>query len=111
MRRIFLAAVLSCALSATFSSTAVAAEGGVTSTINRLYYYQGHTGLLVIVNSMADLGGCGNASWFILPTNHVYYKENVALLMSAQAQNAQISLTVSDCHEGYGRIKHVMLIS
>ncbi|MEO8018739.1 MAG: hypothetical protein ABI769_13065 [Pseudomonadota bacterium] len=109
MRRILLAAV-SLVLGVGVGGQATAAEGAVTSTVNRLFYYEGHTGLLVIVNSMSDLGGCGNASWFLLPDGHPHFKEVVALLMSAEAGGKQVNLTVSGCYEGYGRIKHVMLI-
>jgi len=110
MRRTYLAAVLCVALGAGLCGTALAVEGSVTSTVNRLYYYEGHSGLLVIVNNMSDLGGCGNANWYLLPDSHVHYKQIVALLMTAQAQDAQVNLTITDCYQGYGRIRHAMLI-
>jgi len=110
MKRTLLAAALSLALCATFSNTAFAAEGSGTSNIHRLYYYEGHAGLLVIVNNMEDLGGCGNSAWFLLPNTHAHYKEMVALLMSAQAQDKQVNLAIGDCFQGYGRIRHVVLI-
>ena len=110
MKRILLAAVSSLALGAGFCGTAFATEGSVTSTITRLYYYEGHSGLLVIVANMSDLGNCGNANWFLLPDTHVHYKQIIALLMSAQAQSKEVNLTISDCFQGYGRIKHAMLI-
>jgi hypothetical protein len=104
-------ALLCIALGAGFGSAAFAAQGDVTSTITRLYFYDGHTGLLVILDNMSDLGGCGNANWFILPKTNVNYKEIVALLMSAQAQGKQVNFTVSGCHEGYGSIRHAMLLN
>jgi len=110
MRRILLAAVSWLALSAGIYGSAFAVEGSVTSKITRLYYYEGHAGLLVIVANMSDLGGCGNSGWFILPDTQTHYKEVVALLMSAQAQDKQVNLTIGDCFQGYGRIKHAMLI-
>lgn len=111
MRRILFAAFCALTLAGGSSGEARAANGAVTSTVSRLFYYEGHDGLLVILNTMTDLGGCGNASWYLLPKGHSHYRETVALLMSAQAQDKQVNVTVDNCYQGYGRISHVMLIS
>jgi hypothetical protein len=110
MRRILIAAMCALALSGGLSGEARAANGAVTATITRLFFYEGHDGLLIILANMTDLGGCGNASWYLLPKGHAHYKETVALLMSAQAQDKQVNVTVDNCYQGYGRISHVMLI-
>jgi hypothetical protein len=98
------------ALGTTIGTPAFAVEGSQTSTINRLLSYQGHTGLLIKLDAMSDLGGCGNSAWYVLPESHVHYKEIIAMLMSAKMASASVEVTVSDCHEGYGRVKHLMLI-
>jgi hypothetical protein len=111
MRRILLAAVSSFALGAAFCGSASATEGTVTSKITQMLYYEGHGGLLVVVNNMSDLGGCGNSNYFLLSDAQAHYKETVALLLTAQATEKNVSLTIGDCFQGYGRIKHVMLIT
>jgi len=110
MRRTLLATVSSLVLGASLSGTALATEGSVTSKIIRMYYYEGHAGLLIMLGTMSDLGGCGASTWYILPDTQTHYKEVVALLMSAEAQDKQVNITIGDCFQGYGRIKHAMLV-
>ncbi len=98
-------------LGISLGGNSLAASGGVDAKINRLYFYEGHSGLLVVLSSMTDLGGCGNANYFLLPQTHVHYKEVVALLLAAKAMDSTVSVHVTDCFEGYGRIRHVMLMS
>jgi hypothetical protein len=93
-----------------FSGPIHAAEGSVNSRIDMLLYYEGHGGLLVRLQTMTDLGGCGNAHWYLLPKTHAHYKEVVALVMSARVADLQLQVTVRDCAEGYGRVSHINLL-
>jgi hypothetical protein len=111
MKSMRLALVAMAALGIALGSNAFAASGAVNAKINQLFFYEGHNGLLVVLASMTDLGGCGNANYFLLPQTHVHYKEVVALLLTAKAMDSTVGVHVVDCFEGYGRIKHVSLIS
>jgi hypothetical protein len=91
-------------------ATAGAAQGSVNSKIANLLHYEGHSGLLVNIPTMTDLGGCGNAGWFLLPESHAHYKNMVAMILMARASDLTLQISVNGCHEGYGRLQHLMIL-
>jgi hypothetical protein len=91
-------------------TTAFATTGSATSTVDMLLYYEGHSGLLVKLATMSDLGGCGATTWYLLPDTQAHYREVFAVLLTAKTSGASVQITIGDCYEGYGRIKNVMLI-
>jgi hypothetical protein len=91
-------------------TTADAAQGTVNSKIANLLYYEGHSGLLVSIPSMSDLGGCGSAGWYLLPETHAHYKSMVAMVLMARASDLTLQITINGCHEGYGRLQNLMIL-
>lgn len=89
------------------ASPALAATGNNTGKINTLLWYEGHDGLLVRQDGMSDLGGCGRADYFILPRSHESFKEIYAMLLSAHMTDQPLQITITDCHVGISKIRHV----
>jgi hypothetical protein len=89
------------------SSPALAATGSNTGRVTTLLWYEGHDGLLVRQDGMSDLGGCGRGDYFILPRSHESYKEVYAMLLSAHMADQPLQITVTDCHQGISKIRHV----
>lgn len=94
-------------LAALHSSPTLAATGNNTGRVYTLLWYEGHDGLLVRQEGMTDLGGCGRADYFILPRSHESYKEVYAMLLSAHMTDQPLQITVTDCHQGISKIRHV----
>jgi hypothetical protein len=86
-----------------------AATGNNTGRVHTLLWYEGHSGLLVRQDGMTDLGGCGRSDYFILDTQHVYFKEIYAMLLSAHLSDLPVQITVTDFVEGISRIRHVQI--
>jgi hypothetical protein len=101
---------LLCALLATMpASLALAASGNNTGRVHTLLWYEGHDGLLVRQDGMSDLGGCGRSDYFILDTQHEFFKEIYAMLLSAHLADQAVQITVTDCVQGLSRIRHVQI--
>jgi hypothetical protein len=105
---------ISCALAlatmaALTPSSASAASGSNTGRVTTLLWYEGHDGLLVRQVGMTDLGGCGRSDYFILDSQHVFFKEIYAALLSAHLSDLQVQISVSGCVQGISRITHVQL--
>lgn len=58
---------------------------------------------------MTDLGGCGRSDYFILDSQHEFFKEIYAMLLSAHLSDLQVHITVTDCAAGISRIQHVQI--
>jgi hypothetical protein len=102
--------VLICAMTTVLSaSTAFAASGSNTGRINTMFWFEGHDGLLVRQDGMTDLGGCGRGDYFILSSQHVFFKEIYAMLLSAHLSDLQVQISVTDCTQGISRITHVQI--
>jgi hypothetical protein len=105
MKKIFYTFMLTAVLSAV--STADAASGGKFGKITGLLWYNGHTGVLIRQEGMADVGGCGRADYYILDDGNPYFKEIYALILSAHIAAQPIGLHLDGCVQGVSRIIHV----
>jgi hypothetical protein len=74
-----------------------------------MLWYQGHGGLLVRQDGMTDLGGCGRSDYFILDSQHEFFKEIYAMLLAAHLSDLQVQISVTDCTQGISRITHVQI--
>lgn len=79
------------------------------STVNRLFLYEGHTGILVNISGMMDPDACGRQDWFILPNSYNRYKEAYAMLLAAKVSGQRITIVISGCYEGMPQIRHIDL--
>jgi hypothetical protein len=108
MTRIKLAAA-AISLAAVCASTSWAATGSNTGRVHTLLWYEGHGGLLVRQDGMSDLGGCGRSDYFILDSQHEFFREIYAMLLSAHMSDQPVQITVTDCVQGLSRIRHVQI--
>jgi len=91
-------------------TSAIASAGGdFRGKINFLEFYQGHTGLLINMENMADPDGCGRSELFILPETHPHYKDIYALLLAQRFNEGVIRVVTSGCHQGLPSIVHVFV--
>ena len=104
--RLFFSKILFTAVLSAVSS-ADAASGSKHGKITAFLWYEGHTGLLIQQEGMADVGGCGRSDYYILDDGHPYFKEIYALLLSAHIAEQPIGLTLNGCVQGVSRIQHV----
>lgn len=94
-------------LSVSVSSLAYA-EGSVgAGTINLVYFYQEHTGVLITHSNQINPDGCASNAHFILRDTHPHYKNVYAMLLAANLSGKKVSIGLSGCHEGFPNIKHV----
>jgi len=90
-------------------TNAFADSGLNTGRVTTLLWYEGHDGLLVRQVGMTDLGGCGRSDYFILDSQHVFFKEIYAALLSAHQMDQPVQISISGCVQGISRITHVQL--
>ena len=86
----------------------VLADGGTgPGKITNLQFFEGHSGLLVRHATMLDPDNCGRRDWFILRSQHPFFREIYSLLLAANTSGKTVYLFISGCHEGMPSIKHV----
>jgi len=108
MKRTF--GLLVCAtVSALQASTTLAASGYNTARIRIMLLYEGHSGLLVQQDGITDLGGCGRSDYFILPNQHILYKEIYAMLLSAYYTDLTVTISIDGCNQGFSQIRHAAI--
>lgn len=92
-----------------FAAAQSALAAGTTSNlpIKMIQYYEGHTGLLLTQEQMADPDACGRRDYYIVRQEHPRYKEITALLLMAHGSNMPITMTLSGCYQGLPSIQHV----
>ncbi len=105
MKKIFFIFILS--ISGLFSLATNAASGSSSGKITNIYWYEGHTGVLLKQEGMSDLGGCGRADYYILDEEHPFFKEIYSLILSAHIASQPLHLNLNGCVQGISRIKHV----
>lgn len=86
------------------------AAGGTTTPgpVSQFHYFKGHIGLLVNQATMINPDACQRSDWYILPTDHPYYKEMVALVMSAHLVGQPLTFGVEGCAQGLPTIQHII---
>lgn len=86
------------------------ASGGTTDAgpISHFQYFKGHIGLLVKQPAMINPDACERTDWYILPKDHPYYKEMVALIMSAHLVGQPLVFGVEGCAQGIPTIQHII---
>lgn len=94
-------------LAALYASVALAASGSNTGRITTLLWYEGHSGLLIRQEGMTDLAACGRADYYIVDDSNPRIKDIYAMLMLAYTTENPVSITVSECTQGLGRVRHV----
>ena len=101
---IYVVLIFTCAL---FINSAYAASGGSLGKITNIFWYEGHTGVLVKQEGMSDLGSCGRSDYYILDDKHPYFKEIYSLIFSAHISSQPLKLSIDGCIQGISRIKHI----
>ncbi|WP_454829414.1 hypothetical protein [Pseudoxanthomonas wuyuanensis] len=94
-------------LATIFCTPSNAASGSSQGRIKTIQWFEGHTGALIAQDNMSDLGGCGRSDYYILDSQHPYFKEIYSLLLAAHMSDQSVSLTLEGCLQGMSRIKHV----
>ena len=94
---------------ALMSSFAAADGSAPAGDINTIYFYEGHTGVLIQHSFMSDPDKCGRQDFYILPDTHSHFKEVYALLLAAQTAGKKVSFTLSGCHQGIPAIRNVAI--
>jgi hypothetical protein len=86
------------------------AAGGTTnaSPIVQFHYFKGHIGLLVKQATMINPDACERNDWYILPKEHPYYKEMLALIMSSHLADHSLAFGVEGCAQGIPTIQHIL---
>ncbi len=84
-----------------------AAAGDNAGKVTRVFWYEGHVGVLVKQEGMSDLGGCGRGDYFILDENHAYFEEIYSLILAAHISSQPLRIYLDGCVQGISRIKHV----
>jgi hypothetical protein len=90
-------------------ATGAKAGGDFTGRIQSLHFYQGHVGVLVQLDHMADPDSCGRSDWFILADSHPHYKDIYAMLLAQRIGGGSIRVIVSGCVQGLPSIVHTFL--
>lgn len=84
-----------------------AAKGSSSGKVKTVLWYEGHRGVLVVQENMADHGGCGRKDYYILDSNHEYFKEIYSLILTAHFSSQPLIFSLEGCVQGISRIKHV----
>lgn len=79
-----------------------------TAPIFQFQYYKAHIGLMVRQQAMLNPDACERSDWYILPKDHLYYKEMVALIMSSHLVDQPLQLGLEGCAQGMPAIQHVL---
>jgi len=89
------------------SNNLFADQGYSTGKVEQLRWYEGHKGLLVVQENMADYGQCGRADYYILDDQHDYFKEIYSLILTSHISYWPLTFEVEGCFQGISRIKHI----
>jgi len=108
MKNIIYMMVLSISLLSTIPARAD--SGDSYGKIKNIYWYEGHTGVLLKQEGMSDLGGCGRADYYILDDGHPFFKEIYSLILSAHIASQPLTLHINGCVQGIPRVKHVLSV-
>ncbi|QKY11978.1 hypothetical protein [Janthinobacterium lividum] len=85
-----------------------AAGNSDIAAISKFHYFKGHIGLLVKQTSMVNPDICDRTDWYILPKDHPYYKEMVALIMAAHLSGQPLLFGLEGCAQNMPVIAHVV---
>ena len=85
-----------------------AAGNSNVEAISRFHYFKGHIGLLVKQASMVNPDSCERNDWYMLPKDHPYYKEMVALIMAAHLSGQPLLFGLEGCAQNMPTIAHVV---
>lgn len=88
------------------------AAGGTTNAqpISHFEYFNGHIGLLVKHPNMINPDACERSDWYMLSKDHPYYKEMVALIMSAHLVGQPLAFGIQGCAQSLPTVQHVLSI-
>jgi len=78
------------------------------AAISQFHYFKGHIGLLVKQSSMVNPDACDRTDWYMLPKDHPYYKEMVALIMAAHLSGQPLLFGLEGCAQNMPVIAHVV---
>ena len=76
--------------------------------ISDFHYFNGHVGLLVRQPAMKNGDACQRSDWYILEKSHPYYKEIVALVMTAHFTGQPLVFGIEGCVQNMPAIQHVI---
>ena len=81
------------------------ARGTIAATVKTLQHWSGHSGILVKLNgTMTDPDACGRTDWYTMPDASPHAQFVQAMLLSAQATNRSVFITLDGCLEGLPQI-------
>jgi hypothetical protein len=102
--------IQSATLAAALWACPALANSDVSGRVSMIQSYPGHTGLLIgLAQTYSSSEGCGGGVWYIFPDDSPRASFVQAMILSAQASRASISITISGCYQNYPRIVAVTL--
>ncbi|MDR7050151.1 hypothetical protein J2X54_002632 [Duganella sp. 3397] len=100
--------ILAIFASLSLSSNVYAKDISEALRISDFHYYNGHVGLLVKQPVMKNGDACERSDWYMLEKTHPYYKEIVALVMTAHFTGQPLVFGIEGCVQGMPAIQHVI---
>lgn len=92
-------------LAALLIPNAALARTQIAGHIKSLQHWSGHVGILVkLAEPMSDPDSCGRTDWYIMPDDSPHAQFVQAMLLSAQAANRPVLLTLDGCLQGLPQI-------
>lgn len=96
------------ALAAVAWPNAAYAEGAVSGKIKVIQSYNGHTGLLVQLDTaQVNPDGCTSSNWYIFPDDSPRSAFVQSGMLAAMHSGKQIWVMLSGCYQAYPLIKHI----
>lgn len=81
------------------------AQTQIAGHVKSLQHWPGISGILVKLSEpMSDPDSCGRTDWYIMPDASPHAQFVQAMLLSAQASNRQLLLTLDGCLQGLPQI-------
>jgi len=99
--------ILSALISLSFISTAYAGALTGNEQITAIHFYEGHTGVLIRLNTMIDPDKCGRTDWYILRDDYPHFKDSYSLFLASYLANKPVQLAVDGCVQGLPSIRHI----
>ncbi len=89
------------------SQLVIASNNTPNGTVNRIHFWQGHSGALITHEYTLNPDNCARQDAYILKQSHPFFSELYSLILAAHMSNKRVQLSLSDCHEGFPVIVHI----
>jgi len=88
-------------------SSTQAGDFNSAGNITEVNFWKGHTGVLVVHESMVNPENCSRSDQYILRENHPFFKEIYSMLLSSHIASQPVRFGLKGCFQGFPSIVHV----